>query len=204
MCPLHLQILLPMASLWPVIFLGGTADALRWAHCISRCCSQLLHLGPSDFWEALPMHSDGPIALADAAADCINWAHQISGRHCQCTQMGPLHQRMLLPITLLWPVIFLGCTSDALRWAHCISGCCYQLLHLGPLYFWEALPMHSDGLFVKAAAATDIFALALHIAVRICRCTQMGLLHRRMLLLITLIGPIRFLGGTADAFRWAH
>src|SRR5260370_34567972 len=32
----------------------------------------------------------------------------------------------------------------------------------------------------------------------------MGLLHWRMLLLITSIGPIRFLRGTADALRWAY
>src|SRR5258708_19514678 len=108
MGPLHQRMLLPITLLWPIIFLEGTADALRWAHCISRCCYRLLRLGPSDFWEALPMYSDGPIALADAAADCIDWAHQISGRHSRCTKMGPLHLWMLLPITSLWPFIFLA------------------------------------------------------------------------------------------------
>src|SRR5258708_19912935 len=97
----------PITSLWPIIFLGGTADALRWTHCISGCCCQLLCFGPLHFWEALPMHSDGPIAQADAAADYFALAHQISGRHCQCTRMGPFHFHMLLPITSLWPIIFL-------------------------------------------------------------------------------------------------
>src|SRR5258708_4754292 len=53
-----------------------------WAHCISRCCCQLLRFGPIYFWEALPTHSDGPIALADAAADCYVLAQYISGRYC--------------------------------------------------------------------------------------------------------------------------
>src|SRR5258708_807017 len=81
MCSLHLQILLQMASLWPIIFLGGTTDALRWAHYIGGCCCQLLHFGPLFFWEVLPMHSDGPIASVDAAANCFTWAHCIS-RYC--------------------------------------------------------------------------------------------------------------------------
>src|SRR5258707_276803 len=66
---LHWQMLLPITSLWPIIFLGGTADALRWADCMCRCCVQLLRFGPLYFWEALPMHSDGRIALADAATN---------------------------------------------------------------------------------------------------------------------------------------
>src|SRR5229473_3000811 len=104
--------LLPITSLWPIIFLEGAADALRWAHCISGCCCQLLHFGPLYFWRVLLMHSDGPIALA-----------------------------MLLPITSLGPIRFLGGTPNAFRWAHSISRCCYQLLHLGPSDFWEALQM---------------------------------------------------------------
>src|SRR5258708_38830516 len=98
--------LLPITSLWPIIFLEGAADALRWAHCISRCCCQQLCLGPLFCQEALLVHLDGPIALVDAAADYFAWAHQISGRHCRCAQMGPLHWQMLLRITLLWPLIF--------------------------------------------------------------------------------------------------
>src|SRR5258708_34087146 len=42
MGPLHQQMLLPMASIWPIIF-----------------------------WEALPMHSDGPIALAVCLLICF-------------------------------------------------------------------------------------------------------------------------------------
>src|SRR5258708_6406785 len=112
--------LLPITLIWPIIFLGGTADALRWAYCISRCCCQLLHFGQLYFWEALPMHSDGPIASADAATNYFTLAQYISGRHCQCTRMGLLHWRMLLPITSIGPITFLGGTGDALRWAHFI------------------------------------------------------------------------------------
>src|SRR5258708_850094 len=82
MGPLHQQMLLPITLLWSIIFLLGTANALRWAHCISRCCCQLLRFGLLYCWEALRMHSDGPIAFADAAADYFALAHYISGRHC--------------------------------------------------------------------------------------------------------------------------
>src|SRR5258707_1209789 len=124
--------LLPITSLWPIIFLGSTANALRWAHCISRCYCQLLCFGPLDFWEVLLMHSNGPIALADAATNYFALANYISERHCRCTQMGPLHWRMLLLIALLGPIRFLGGTADALKWAHCISGCCSPLLCFVP------------------------------------------------------------------------
>ncbi len=67
--PLYWWMLLPMASFWLIIFLGGTADALGWAHCISRCCCRWLCFGPLSFCEALLMHSHGPIALANSAAD---------------------------------------------------------------------------------------------------------------------------------------
>src|SRR5258708_7897950 len=127
--------LLPITLLWPVTFLGGTANALRWAHCISGCCYQLLHFGPLYFCEALPMHSDGLIAPAHAAATFFPLANYISGRHCQCTQMGLLHWWMLLPITSIGPIRFLGGTADAFGWAHCIGGCCCRLLHFGPSYF---------------------------------------------------------------------
>src|SRR5216684_4121755 len=110
--------LLLITLLWPIIFLGGATDALRWAHCISGCCCRLLHFGPLYFWRVLPVHSDGPIALVDATANYFAWAHQISGRYCRCTQMG-----MLLPIALLGPIRFLGGTANALRWAHCIGRC---------------------------------------------------------------------------------
>src|SRR5258707_1306941 len=98
--------LLLITLLGPIRFLGGTANALKWAHCISGSCYQLLCFGQLFFWKGLLMYLDGPIALADAAADCFAWAHYISGRHCRCTQMGPSHWQMLLPITSLWPIIF--------------------------------------------------------------------------------------------------
>src|SRR5258708_17392125 len=82
---------LPITLLWPVIFLGGTANALRWAHYIGRCCCQLLHFGPLYLWKALLIHSDGPIASADAAANSFALAYY-----------------------------FLGGTAYALRWAHCL------------------------------------------------------------------------------------
>src|SRR5216684_4243899 len=99
MGPLHQQMLLLMASIWPIIFwevlpmhslgpirfLGGTPDAFRWAHCIGRCCCQLLHFGPLYFWKMLPMHLDGPIALADAAANGFALAHYFSLRRCRYT-----------------------------------------------------------------------------------------------------------------------
>src|SRR5216684_5004223 len=47
-------------------FLGGTANALRWAHCIG-----------------------------DAAADYFTWAHKISVRHCQCIRMEDPNQGTL-------------------------------------------------------------------------------------------------------------
>src|SRR5258708_25234389 len=138
--------LLPITLLWPIKFLEGAADVLRWAHCIGGCCCQLLCLGPSDFWEALPMHSDGPITLADAAANYFTLAHYICGRHCRFTQMGPLHQQMLLLMASIRPIIF-----------------------------WEALPMHSDGPIALA-----------------------------MLLPISSLLPIRFLGGTSNSFGWEN
>src|SRR5216684_2467937 len=95
-----------------------------WAHCISRCCCQLLCFGPIYFWEALLTHSDGPIALADAAANCFVLAQYISGRLCRCTLVGPLHWGILLLMASLWPIIFLGGSADALQWAHCIREYC--------------------------------------------------------------------------------
>src|SRR5258708_25454937 len=163
MGPWHWWMLLPIALLGPIRFLGGTADALRWAHHIGRCCCQLLRFGTLYFWkvlpmhsdgpisrcccqwlcfgplfcsEALPIHSDGPIALADAANNCFTWAHQISGRHFGC--------------------------------AHCISRCCCCLLHFGPIYFWEALPMHSDGPIALADATAVGFTLAYYFSGRLC------------------------------------
>src|SRR5260370_26211195 len=52
---LHWQMLLPIALFWPIIFLGGTTDALRWAHCIAQCCCSFLLFSPLFFFESLPM-----------------------------------------------------------------------------------------------------------------------------------------------------
>src|SRR5258707_12507895 len=99
--------LLPIALLGPIRFLGGTADALRWAHCISGCCYRLLCFGQLYFWKVLPMYSDGPMALADAADNCFAWAHHISGRHYGCTQMVRLHWWLLLTFVSIWFMMFL-------------------------------------------------------------------------------------------------
>src|SRR5258708_17781159 len=45
---LHLQWLLQIASLWPIIVLVDAADTLEWAHCISSSCCQCLWFGPTD------------------------------------------------------------------------------------------------------------------------------------------------------------
>src|SRR5258707_559247 len=130
--------LLPIASLWPNIFLGGTTDAFGWAYCIGRCCCRLLCFGPIYFWEALLMHSDGPIALADAAADCFALAHYLFVRHFRCIHMGPLHWQILLLIASLRPIIFLIHADDAQGWAHYISRCCCGWLRFSPLFFRSA------------------------------------------------------------------
>src|SRR5712692_7376647 len=130
--------LLSITLLGPIRFLGGTADALGWPHCIGGCC-RLLCFCPLYFLEVLPMHSDGPIALADAATNYFALASYISGRCCQCTQMGPLYWQMLLLITSLWPIIFVEGTANSLRWG------LLPMASIWPIIFWEALPMHSDG-----------------------------------------------------------
>src|SRR5260370_23334193 len=112
--------------------------------------------------------------------------------------MGPVHYLMLLAIASLGPIISLEFTANALRCAHCIGGCCCQLLRFGPLYFWKVLLMHSDRPIALADAATNYFALAYYISGKHCRCTQMGPLHWQMLLPITLLWPITFLGCTAN------
>src|SRR5712692_7646942 len=88
---LHWRMLLPIALFWPNIFLGGTTDALRWAHCIGGCCYCLLLFGLLFFWKALPMHSGGPITLGNTAPDGFALAHYFSRRLCRCTTVGPLH-----------------------------------------------------------------------------------------------------------------
>src|SRR5260370_34232862 len=112
--------LLLITLLGPIKFLGGTADALKWAHCISGCCYRLLCFGQLYFWKALPMYSDGPMALVDAATDVLAWTDDLSGRRCIYTQMGPLHWQMLLRLPALWLMIYLLGTSDSLIVHHCI------------------------------------------------------------------------------------
>src|SRR5260221_18539 len=82
MDPLHQWMLLPITSLWPITFLVGTADALRWAYCTSRCCCQFLCFGHLYFWKVLLMFINGPIAIADAAAYSFVLGHYISERCC--------------------------------------------------------------------------------------------------------------------------
>src|SRR5258708_39168804 len=114
--------LLLITLIGPIRFLGGTADALKWAHCIGGCCYRLLCFGQLYFWKALPICSDGPMALADAAADCFAWAHQISGRHCRCTQMITLYWRLLLLFGSLYFLEVLATTSDEIGRAPCRDG----------------------------------------------------------------------------------
>src|SRR5258708_69378 len=64
--------------------------------------------------------------------------------------------------------------------------------------------MHSDGPIALADAAANYFGWAHQISGRHCQCTQMGPLHQRMLLPITLLWPIIFLADTSNALRWAH
>src|SRR5260370_5887316 len=102
-----------MHSDGPIASTDAAANCFTWAHCISRYCCQLLHIGPLFSWKALLMHSDGPIALVDAAADYFTWAHQISGRHCRCTQIGTWHLTFMRPHTWYAHSLFLGGSSDA-------------------------------------------------------------------------------------------
>src|SRR5258708_33046274 len=99
--------LLLIASLQPIGFLGGTADVLEWAHSIGGCYCCWLHFGLLFFWKALPMHSGGPITLGNTAPDGFALAHYFSRRLCQCTPMGPSYYRILLLMSSLWPVISL-------------------------------------------------------------------------------------------------
>src|SRR5260370_5487994 len=61
MGPLHQQMLLPITSLWPIIFLVGTAYCIKWAHFFVGCCCLLTQLGPLYYWSVLPITSHGPI-----------------------------------------------------------------------------------------------------------------------------------------------
>src|SRR5713226_9704179 len=97
----------------------------------------------------------------------------------------------------------------------------FELAHYHNLM--RMLPIHLDGPIALAAAtaassstlaqwrpitlagaAADYFTWAHQISGRHCQGTQMGPLHQQMLLPITLLWPIIFLEGTADALRWAY
>src|SRR5258708_3873993 len=191
MGPWHWRMLLPIALLGPIRFLGGTADALRWAHYIGRCYCRLLHFGPLYFWKALPIHSDGPITSAESASDCfdlvhyfsgstsdaLRWAHCISGCCCQWLCFGPLFCSEALLIHSDGPIALADAANNCFAWAHqisgrhfgwahCISRCCYRLLCFGPIYFWEALPMHLHGPIALSDAAPDCFGFAPYISAR--------------------------------------
>src|SRR5258707_931215 len=99
---------------------------------------------------------------------------------------------------------FVVVTADAVGWDHDIDRCCWQLLGFGPLDFWKVLRMHLGWPIALADAAANYFTLAHYISGRHCRCTQMDPLHQRMLLPITSLWPITFLGGTANSLRWAY
>jgi len=55
MGPLHLQLLLPMASLWLIITQADVIDALGWAHCFFGSPCRQLRFGPLFFRWMLPM-----------------------------------------------------------------------------------------------------------------------------------------------------
>src|SRR6266478_4990724 len=65
--PLHLQLLLPMASLGPIIF-------------FESCC-QCLRMGPLFMQLLLLMDSLGPIIFSAGFTNALGWAHCI----CSCS-----------------------------------------------------------------------------------------------------------------------
>src|SRR5260370_131545 len=140
MGPLHWRMLLPIALLWPIVFLEGAADELRWAHCISGCCCQWLCFGPLFCSEALPIHSDGPIALADAANNCFAWAHQISGRHfgwahcisrccCRLLRFGPIYFCEALLMHSNGPITLVDAAANCFSLSQYISGMHFSCTH---------------------------------------------------------------------------
>ena len=64
--------------------------------------------------------------------------------------------------------------------------------------------MHSNGPIALADATAVGFTLAYYFSGRLCQCTLVGPSHWGILLLMALLWPIIFLGGSADALRWAH
>jgi hypothetical protein len=100
---LHMQQVLPMASLGPIDFLARAADALGWPH---------------------------SIAAPENATDAQGWAHCICSRCCRGHRLGPLiFQQVLLmqrvlPMASLGPIDFLVGAADSQGWAHCFSRKC--------------------------------------------------------------------------------
>src|SRR5258707_9341316 len=61
---LHLQWLLQIASLGPIIFLVDAANTLEWAHCICSSYRQWLRFGPTFFYfTVLPIGFIGPMFI---------------------------------------------------------------------------------------------------------------------------------------------
>src|SRR5258708_16876818 len=76
--PLHWGILLLMASLWPIIFLGGSAHALSWTHCISEYSSRWLRFAPLFLCKQLPIHLSAPIPCSNLPAPAFLFSHYFS------------------------------------------------------------------------------------------------------------------------------
>src|SRR5216684_8865191 len=113
---LHLQWLLQIASLGPIIVLVDAANTLEWAHCICSSCHQWLRFGPTDLHLLLlPIVLIGPTIIL-----------------LPMPGMGQLHLQWLLQIALLGPIIVLVDAADTLEWAHCICSSCRQWLRFGP------------------------------------------------------------------------
>src|SRR5260370_41608342 len=79
-------------------------------------------------------------------------------------------------------------------------------IHLdGPIALAAATAASSSALaqwgpITLAGASANYFALAHYFSGRCCQCTLMGPLHQQMLLPITSLWPIVFVGGTPDCF----
>jgi len=92
MGPFHLKMLPTIASLRPIIVLGGAADSLRRAH----------------------------FALTGASDDGLAWAHYCFGRRCRCLRRAHCVCRSFWRWPRFGPLFFLRSTADALRRARCI------------------------------------------------------------------------------------
>src|SRR5258707_15166026 len=79
---LHLQWLLQIALLGPIIVLVDAADTLEWAHCICSSCHQWLWFGPSFFLLPVPMFFCGAILLFCLPVRGTVWVHLYFLRRC--------------------------------------------------------------------------------------------------------------------------